>query len=441
MPIISTSVSVSNTRALTITVDGNYLITAPTVLESENSYAVGISADIGAVTINLAGSIVSSLSYYGIYQAGSGDPLTLNILSSGSIFGGAVLFTTSQLALTNYGYLYGQDSGISSGSAADSVINRGEIFTTSGLAIELGDGADVLTNSGHIPGDISLGLGDDRFYGGGGSVLGIIDFSSGNDLIDLRGAQVDGTIYGGVGNDTFMVDGTSFDLVEMASAGTDLVKSTVNFELGANFESLQLLGAGDIDGTGNILANTLTGNAGANRLHGSSGSDKLYGGAGDDWLFGETGNDSVFGGMGSDVLSGGAGNDVLTGDTGEDRLIGGVGRDVLTGDTGVSGGYDDVFVFQKTTDSANSALSDRIADFHIGEDKIDLSAIDARSATAANDAHTFITTAFTNVAGQLRLQTSAGNTYVLGDVTGDGAADFRIILTGNLALTAADFIL
>jgi hypothetical protein len=30
---------------------------------------------------------------------------------------------------------------------------------------------------------------------------------------------------------------------------------------------------------------------------------------------------------------------------------------------------------------------------------------------------------------------------VLGDVTGDGVADFRIILSGALVLTAADFIL
>lgn len=443
MPVISTSVSVSasDTQALTITSGGNYLITAPTVLESESSYAIGIDANIGAVTINLAGSVMASLSYYGIYQSGTTDPLTLNVLSGGSIFGGAIVFANSQLALSNSGYLYGQDSGITSGSAADTVINRGEIFTTSGLAIDLFDGADVLTNSGHITGDVSLGVGDDRFYGGGGSVLGYLDMSSGNDIIDLRGAQIDGTVYGGAGNDTFIVDATSFDLVEAVSAGTDMVKSTVSFELGANFENLQLLGADAINGTGNSLANSLTGNAGDNRLHGYAGGDKLYGGAGDDWLFGDTGNDSLLGGIGNDGLNGGAGNDVLTGETGEDRLIGGAGRDVMIGDAGATGGYDDVFVFQKITDSANNALSDRITDFHIGEDKIDLSAIDARSTTPANDAFTFITTGFTNVAAQLRLQTSGADTYVLGDVNGDGVADFRIILTGNLALTASDFLL
>ena len=64
MPVISTSVSVTaaDTRALTISSSGNYLITAPTVLESENSYAIGIDASIGATTINLAGSVMASLS-------------------------------------------------------------------------------------------------------------------------------------------------------------------------------------------------------------------------------------------------------------------------------------------------------------------------------------------------------------------------------------------
>lgn len=443
MPVISTSVSVSatNTRALTISSAGNYLITAPTFLEAQNSYAVGIDSDIGAVTINLAGSIMASLSYFGIYQSATTDPLTVNILSTGSIFGGGIVLTSSKLALTNYGYLYGEDTGISSGSSADTVINRGEIFTTSGLAIDLADGADVLTNSGHITGDILLGAGDDRFYGGGGTVSGYLDLSIGNDIIDLRGAQMAGTIYGGDGNDTFIVDGTSFDLSEAAGQGIDLVKSTVSFELGDNFENLTLLGTGDINGTGNALANTILGNAGDNRLNGDAGSDKLFGGAGDDSVFGDSGNDTLSSGSGNDLLYGGIGNDVIVGATGADSLYGGAGRDVLTGDVGATGGYDDVFVFQKITDSANNALADRITDFHIGEDKIDLSAIDAKSTTPANDAFSFITTAFTNVAGQLRLQTSGADTFVLGDVNGDGVADFRIILTGNLALTAADFIL
>ncbi|MEO5615251.1 MAG: calcium-binding protein [Cypionkella sp.] len=386
---------------------------------------------------------MASLSYFGIYQSGATDPLTLNVLSSGSIFRGGIVFANSQLAVTNDGYLYGQDSGIVSAPSAftaDSVINRGEIFTTAGLAIDLGGGADVLINSGHITGDISLGAGDDRFYGGGGSVLGYLDLSTGNDIIDLRGAQIDGLVYGGAGNDTFIVDGTSFDMVETAASGTDLVKSTVSFELAINFENLTLLGAGDINGTGNASANTLTGNAGDNRLHGYTGNDKIYGGSGNDLIYGDQGNDVLVGGVGLDALYGGAGNDILRGETGEDRLYGSAGADTLTGDVGTAGGYDDVFVFQRASDIPNTGSLDLITDFHIGEDKIDLSAIDAKAGTLANDAFSFVVS-FSNVAGQLIKQASGLDTLILADTTGDGVADFRILLAGNLALTATDFIL
>jgi hypothetical protein len=102
MPVITTSVSVNaiSTRALTISTNGNYLVTATTFLESQSSYAVGIDPAIGAVTFNLAGSVVANLSYYGIYQTGATDPLTINVLASGSIFGGGVVFSNSQLTLT-----------------------------------------------------------------------------------------------------------------------------------------------------------------------------------------------------------------------------------------------------------------------------------------------------------------------------------------------------
>lgn len=43
-----------------------------------------------------------------------------------------------------------------------------------------------------------------------------------------------------------------------------------------------LTGSGDINATGNDLANTLTGNDGANQLDGGAGVDKLIGGKGDD---------------------------------------------------------------------------------------------------------------------------------------------------------------
>lgn len=75
-----------------------------------------------------------------------------------------------------------------------------------------------------------------------------------------------------------------------------------------------------------------------------------------------------------------------------------------------------------------------------GQDKIDLSTIDANTASAsANDAFTaFIAsvTAF-SAAGQLRLN---GN-VLYGNTDTDIAAEFAIQLTGISTLTTADFVL
>ncbi|MEH0344009.1 VCBS domain-containing protein [Vibrio cholerae] len=84
--------------------------------------------------------------------------------------------------------------------------------------------------------------------------------------------------------------------------------------------------------------------------------DTLIGGAGNDILFGQGGNDSLDGGVGKDTLYGGSGNDTL---------IGGLGDDILTGGSG-----EDLF---KWVDGDLDNSKDRITDFTIGQDKIDLS--------------------------------------------------------------------
>ena len=71
-----------------------------------------------------------------------------------------------------------------------------------------------------------------------------------------------------------------------------------------------------------------------------------------------------------------------------------------------------------------------ITDFD-GNDRIDLSAIDARSGTAGNQAFTFLgTSAFTGTAGQLHYSQVGGNTLVSGDTNGDQVADFAVQLSG-----------
>lgn len=68
---------------------------------------------------------------------------------------------------------------------------------------------------------------------------------------------------------------------------------------------------------------------------------------------------------GDDTLDGGAGNDILLGGAGDDTLIGGLGSDILSGGDG-----EDEFVWH---DGDLDGGTDVITDFHVSEDKIDIS--------------------------------------------------------------------
>jgi Ca2+-binding RTX toxin-like protein len=130
---------------------------------------------------------------------------------------------------------------------------------------------------------------------------------AGNDT--LNGGAGNDTLIGGAGNDIYVVDAAGDVVTEAAGQGTDTVQSAVSYSLGANVENLTLTGTGNVNATGNTLANTLTGNTGNNTLNGGAGDDTLTGGAGNDTLIGGAGNDlfAYMSGHGSDAMNGGTG--------------------------------------------------------------------------------------------------------------------------------------
>jgi Ca2+-binding RTX toxin-like protein len=153
---------------------------------------------------------------------------------------------------------------------------------------------------------------------------------------------------------------------------------------------------------------------------------------------GGSGNDTLIANDNGCTLSGGAGNDSLIGGAGNDRLIGGAGVDTMTG-----GGGADTFVFAAGDSSAASGQHDRITDFIVGTDHIDLSGIDAIAGTAGVDLFRFIATAaFDGTAGELdySYNSALGVTIVQGDTNGDRVTDFAIDLVGNLTLSLSNFI-
>jgi Ca2+-binding RTX toxin-like protein len=126
---------------------------------------------------------------------------------------------------------------------------------------------------------------------------------------------------GGAGNDLFIVSDAGDEATEDANAGYDIVRSTVSFSLGANIERLDLIGTGNLSGSGNIGNNIITGTEGDNRLNGESGADSLYA---------DDGADTLDGGIGADRLVGGDGNDLYLVDDEADRVVEGRGEGLDT---------------------------------------------------------------------------------------------------------------
>jgi Ca2+-binding RTX toxin-like protein len=182
--------------------------------------------------------------------------------------------------------------------------------------------------------DILYGYaGEDLLYGGSGrDVLvggeGADTMSGGAGADRLNGGVGADTMSGGTGDDTYFVDDAGDQVLEQVGEGTDLVRSSVAYVLGANVENLALLGNGDLTGTGNDLDNGLTGNNGHNVLDGGLGNDRINGGLGNDTLIGGAGADRLNGGAGADTMSGGAGDDTYFVNNAGDTVIEAAGEGI-----------------------------------------------------------------------------------------------------------------
>jgi Ca2+-binding RTX toxin-like protein len=218
----------------------------------------------------------------------------------------------------------------------------------------IGNGLDNIVNGGVIANKL-FGL------GGNDSMFG----SDGNDTID--GGIGNDTMLGGEGNDTFHIDSAGDVLDETFWGGIDTAFTTVSYSLNsataAKVENLTLAaGAGDIDGTGNTLANIIRGNEGENVLSGGDENDTLVGGSGFDFLFGNAGNDSIDAGTGDDAIFGFDGDDTLFGGAGNDQFFYESvldGHDLIRGFDGNSTSGQDIVDFESLFDGLGTATADR----------------------------------------------------------------------------------
>jgi Ca2+-binding RTX toxin-like protein len=154
-------------------------------------------------------------------------------------------------------------------------------------------------------------MGASGFTGTGNGLANLIAGGSGDDALD-GGAGAD-MLIGGGGNDIYVVDNAGDKVVEDPGQGTDTVRSSVNYVLGANVENLTLTGTHERSGTGNDLDNVLIGNGEKNLLIGGGGNDYIDGGPGADTMVGGIGDDIfVVGNTGDTVTElAGEGNDTI----------------------------------------------------------------------------------------------------------------------------------
>ncbi len=296
------------------------------------------------------------------------------------------------------------------------VSTRGRSDSGSEVRVKGGDGNDFITGhssditiSGAAYGTTVLfgGSGDDTLIGSAAS-RNTAEGGSGNDRITLdslyntalggaggdhitatawlgqawHGGTESGenSVSGGAGNDTvegvleFSFSGAGTNELH-GGAGNDRLIATISFDLSPDPSSDEYPLTGEAksliygDGGDDRITVRVTGNVEDGEF---SISSELYGGGGDDRL-------TVRDGEGN-ILNGGAGNDTLIGGSGSDTLIGLQGNDALEGKGGA-----DIFLFG----FIRSGERDRISDFVIGEDVIDLSQIDANRDRAGEQSFRF----------------------------------------------------
>jgi hypothetical protein len=334
-----------------------------------------------------------------------GSTFTGEIINLGSIIGGfnGINFANGGQVtgvVRNFGTISSDSRAINIGGLDVSVINDGEIITTSSprngviysdqtalnFSIENRSNGIVDVGEGNDGDAISLQLGSEvngsvinyglvqgrgvavgnnqasavRLFegsntGDGGSLFngnienfGTLAAENGGAIVIEEGVTLNGEIVNGGTIEGGVYDNGALAIDVREAEGNFTV---VNNNL-INGDVLLSEGHDTYDGTRGSIVGTVFGNSGNDDLTGGDESDTLHGGSG---------NDIVDGGAGDDTLLGGSGNDIVLGGSGDDLLFGGDGFDILDGGAG-----GDIFALQE-----DSGL-DLILNFVGGEDFLGL---------------------------------------------------------------------
>lgn len=299
--------------------------------------------------------------------------------------------------------------GLSMDSGTVNIADSGVVAGTTGDGIVFSNGASALVNRGLIAGDL---------YG--------IRLSSDASASVINYGRIISEFEG------IVSDATGTIATKLQNFGTITGHRGDAFQGTATGDSV--INKGQINGHVNL--------GGGNDIYDGNGG-RVNG-----WFWGDAGNDTLSGGASADLIYGGVGNDRITGRGGRDDLW---GDDTAT--LAVNAGKD-TFDFNAISESGTTASKrDIIRDFNNGDDRIDLSTIDANTTIAGNQAFTVLAKGTaTSAVGTGKIgwywidssNNANDRTIIRINNDADAAADMTIELVGlkNLSRTGGvDFVL
>lgn len=349
------------------------------------------------------GSGIDTVAVQGNYLAGTLGALTevevfLLLSGANTMFGDLAgnlydyAFTATDAAVAAGTILTVQAAGLLPG---EDLVFNGSAESDGAFRIFAGRGNDILIG----------GAGNDGFlFGADGNFTGAdrVNGGAGIDSVALRGP------YAGGGSVLFQANSlTSIEVIALLSGHTNEFGGFIDL---TGFDYRLVMADGNVAAGQQLIiaAGNLRGNESLEfdgRAE-TNGTFRVFAGAGNDLLLGGAGADTLYGGLGADLLDGGPGGDT--------------------------------YIYLAAAESAPGA-EDEI-NFSAG-DRINLSAIDANTGTP-QEAFAFVgAAAFSGAGGELRAYQANGQWFVEGDIDGDKAADFVIIVNSANPLVATDFVL
>ncbi|WP_271143574.1 calcium-binding protein [Brevundimonas sp. NIBR10] len=377
----------------------------------------GVALDLGANTVSGFENVVGSV-YADTLR---GDAAT-NVLAGGD--GADALFGQAGDDILNGGQ---GDDTLDGGAGLDRVVfsqDRAAYTVTISsdgrtVTVDGPEGRDVLTRVERLQFRdqvVEVAIPSETLTGSAGSDTLAGDV--GDDVL-IGGGGAD-TLTGGAGADVFRYLAASDSTAAASDTITDFVAGIDRIDLTAlNPSSVSIA---RLAGGGTVVFAETAGGAFQTFVAGASlnGGDFVFNGGFGVFVIGSEGADVIQGTAVPDPLVGNGGDDVITGGAGADAIAGGAGRDV--------------FRYVSRGDSNQQTGFDNLYDFTSGEDRLDLTLLNASSISIlrTDNGSSFI---YAETAAGVFLTTAANRTVQATDITygsgPNGVGGFGIYLVGS----------